>query len=170
MVMQKQPGGNSRSLLESARRVSNPVQERHPAMSFVPRFTVSRRGVLLRAVGLAAAALPLRRGLLLAGPGGKHPDPRPGITSEGVLSDEHVPEKSKKAYAAARELPQILDGLYCHCDCADRDGLRSLLSCFETRMPFNCGLCRGEAELAHKLYLDGKSLDEIRAAIDKRYK
>ena len=100
---------------------------------------------------------------------GKHPEPRPGITAESVLPDDQVAEKAKKAYTAAREHPEILDGLYCHCDCAERDGLRSLLSCFETHMPESCSVCRGEAEMAGRLVGDGKSLDDIRAAIDRKY-
>jgi hypothetical protein len=99
----------------------------------------------------------------------KHPDPRPGITADSVLPDDQVAEKAKNAYAAAREHPAILDGLYCHCDCAERDGLRSLLSCFETHMPESCSVCRGEAEMAGRLIGDGKSLDDIRAAIDRKY-
>ena len=100
---------------------------------------------------------------------GKHPDPRPGITAASVLPDDQVAEKAKKAYAAAREHPEILDGLYCHCDCAERDGLRSLLSCFETHMPESCSVCRGEAEMAGRLAGESQSLDDIRAAIDRKY-
>jgi hypothetical protein len=98
-----------------------------------------------------------------------HPDPRPGITADAVLPDDDVSAKSKEAYAAVREFPAIMDGLYCHCDCAERDGLRSLLSCFETKMPQSCGVCRGEAELAGRLAREGKSLAEIRKAVDERY-
>ena len=99
----------------------------------------------------------------------KHPDPRPGITADAVLPDDEVSASSKEAYAAAREFPAVLDGLYCHCDCAERDGLRSLLSCFESKMPQSCRVCRGEAEMAGRLARDGKSLAEIRKAIDERY-
>jgi hypothetical protein len=98
-----------------------------------------------------------------------HPDPRPGITADAVLPDDDVSASSKEAYAAAREFPAVLDGLYCHCDCAERDGLRSLLSCFESKMPQSCRVCRGEAELAARLARDGKSLAEIRKAVDERY-
>ena len=85
------------------------------------------------------------------------------------IADDQVSEKAKEAYAAVREFPELLDGLYCHCDCAERDGLRSLLSCFETKMPQSCGFCRGEAEMAGRLAREGKTLDEIRKAVDKRY-
>jgi hypothetical protein len=98
-----------------------------------------------------------------------HPDPRPGITATRVLPDERVPAKAREAYRAARACPEVLDGLYCHCDCAARDGLRSLLSCFEGEMPLHCGICQGEAKLAAKLAKRGKSLTAIRAAVDDEY-
>lgn len=98
-----------------------------------------------------------------------HPVPRPGITGDAVLPDDQVAAKAKEAYAAAREFPAVMDGLYCHCDCGERDDLRSLLSCFETKMPQTCGICRGEAEMAARLARDGMTLEEIRKAVDKRY-
>lgn len=98
-----------------------------------------------------------------------HPAPRPGVTAAGVLAEADVPEKSRAAYAAAHEIPQVLDGLYCHCHCDDRDGMRSLLSCFETRMPISCGYCREAAELAVKMHRDGHTLDQIRAAVDREF-
>jgi hypothetical protein len=99
----------------------------------------------------------------------EHPEPRPGITAANVLPDDRVKRRAKAAYQAAREIPEVLDGLYCHCGCAKRDGLRSLLSCFETEMPMSCGICTGEAELALELHRKGSTLAEIRAAVDKKY-
>lgn len=98
-----------------------------------------------------------------------HPTPRPGITAAKVLPPERVPESAREAYKAARAIPEVLDGVYCHCDCAERDGLYSLLSCFETEMPITCGFCLEEAKMAHRLAREGKSLDEIRAAIDAEF-
>lgn len=137
--------------------------------------TLSRRQALFRlaagAAGLAGLALATPRELraLAWRARAKHPEPRPGITADAVLPDEAVPKRSKEAYRVAREIPGVLDGLYCHCDCAERDGLRSLLGCFEGKMATTCGICRGEAVLAGKLHAQGKTLDEIRAAIDEEY-
>jgi hypothetical protein len=36
-------------------------------------------------------------------------------------------------------------------------------------MARHCQICQGQGRLAHRLHKDGKSLDEIRAAIDARY-
>lgn len=102
-------------------------------------------------------------------PDWRHPDPRPGVTAERVLAEADVPAKYRDAYRAAREHPQVLDGIYCHCDCEEHRGLRSLLVCFEGTMPQSCGICLGEARLAARLHGRGKSLAEIRVAIDDTY-
>jgi len=100
----------------------------------------------------------------------EHPEPRPGITAEHVLPADHFKDsKVAKSYDMAREIPEVLDGLYCHCDCGKSMHHRSLLSCFESEQPSGCGLCQEEMRLAYKLHKDGKSLDEIRKAVDDRW-
>lgn len=99
----------------------------------------------------------------------RHPAPRPGITAERVLSPESVREQSRAVYTMAAQIPSLLDGLYCHCDCHERDGLRSLLECFEDEMGSTCGICSGQARLAYELHEQGKSLRDIRKAIDAQY-
>jgi hypothetical protein len=100
---------------------------------------------------------------------GHHPAPREGISGQGVLSGEVVPSSARDAYTIAARIPSILDALYCHCDCHERDELRSLLECFENRMATTCGICQSEARMASEMHADGKSLEEIRKAIDDRY-
>ena len=46
---------------------------------------------------------------------------------------------------------------------------RSLLSCFESRQAIGCMACREEAELVVRLARDGKTLEEIRLAVDKEF-
>jgi uncharacterized protein with PCYCGC motif len=121
--------------------------------------------------GGAAAALV---GVLLASKGGAattHPDPRPGITAERVLTGPAVPRTpgAAEAYAAARAAPQVLDGTYCHCDCSKHARHRSLLTCFESDHGAHCDICMGEAVLAAQLSSRGKTLDEIRQAIDRQF-
>jgi hypothetical protein len=131
---------------------------------------ISRRSALVRLAACVAAPLATVAARRLPTAPTHHPDPRPGITAEHVLPDDKVDAKTRDAYAAAREIPEVLDGIYCHCDCADRhSNLRSLLSCYETEMPMSCGVCAGEARTALRLHRQGKSLDEIRAAIDRQF-
>ncbi|WP_420127827.1 PCYCGC motif-containing (lipo)protein [Longimicrobium sp.] len=99
----------------------------------------------------------------------RHPAPRPGITARNVLAPDAVPERSREVYTMAARIPSVLDGLYCHCDCHERDEKRSLLECFEDTMASTCGICSGQAELAYELHQDGKSLRQIRKAIDTRF-
>ena len=137
-------------------------------------FLAALLGAGVAAVGTPVAVLAMRGGCAghathAGGAAPAHPDPRPGITAERVLAAADVPERSRAAYEAAREIPGVLDGLYCHCDCAERDGLRSLLSCFETRMPTSCGICRESAELALRVHRDGGTLADVRAALDRKY-
>jgi hypothetical protein len=99
----------------------------------------------------------------------RHPAPRPGITAANVLGADAVPERARDAYTIAARIPDVFDGLFCYCDCHERDGKRSLLECYEDDMATTCGICQGEARLVGELHAQGKTLAEIRAAIDKKW-
>jgi hypothetical protein len=103
----------------------------------------------------------------------EHPDPRPGITSEHVLTADALGERKEKvlsAYDLARGHPEIFDGLACACGCTGKNGShRSFLSCFESMQPTGCYGCLEQAELIAPLIKDGKTLAEIRSAIDKKW-
>lgn len=102
---------------------------------------------------------------------GAHPNPRPGITADRVLTDIAIPRTpgSVEAYAAARTAAGTLDGVYCYCDCSKHSGHRSLLTCFESDHGAFCDICMGEAIVAAQMASRGTSLQEIRAAIDSRF-
>jgi len=145
----------------------------------IDRLTFFRRGG-----GLLVAALIDRGSLARVAWAARrpHPDPRPGITSERVLSSDALgllpKDEVVAAYDAARLYPQIFDGLACACGCTpSRDEHRSLatgehrslLVCYETMQPTGCAGCREQARLAGRLAKDGKSLTQIREAFDKEY-
>ena len=107
-------------------------------------------------------------------PVGPHPEPRPGIDASHMPASDTVRRANAEAVEAfdeARTIPEILDGIRCQCGCADQEGMRSLLSCYEgdEAMALHCDICRGQARLAYRLKGKGRSLDEIRAAVDARY-
>lgn len=134
--------------------------------------TLSRRDAITRIGGLLAIAV-VRPGDLRL-PGHKpfeHPDPRPGITGENVLGADKLPNKKKvrAAYDAARRYPEIFDGVLCVCDCKGSMGHRSILACFESDQAVGCMACREVAELIEPLATLGKSLAEIRQAVDKEF-
>ena len=129
---------------------------------------VTRRGALgLLAAPCAALLIGARRPRR-----NPHPDPRPGVDASRILSPERVAEypDAVAAFEEARAIPGILDGLRCQCGCADRPGKRSVLSCYEDDgMALDCEICRGVARLAYRLHGKGRTLAEIRDAVDARY-
>jgi hypothetical protein len=136
---------------------------------------LSRRSFLGRAGGALAALIPGR--LLLPRRAfhpmtGPHPQPRPGITAAKVLTKDQLADTPDliPVFDQVREIPEIVDGIRCQCGCSEIEGNYSLLSCYEgDAMARHCQICQGQGRLAHRLHKDGKSLDEIRAAIDARY-
>jgi len=140
----------------------------------MPHQPGSNRRTFIRALLVAAAAMAPGR-LLWARPRvvePGHPTPRPGITAANVLPDSELTEYPgcESAFQAVRQIPGIVDGIRCQCGCAELPGFYSLLSCYESAgMARICVICQGEARLALRLHQGGKSLDDIRAAIDARF-
>ncbi len=126
--------------------------------------TTSRRTFLLT---VAAALLPAD---VSAGRRFHHPDPRPGVDASRVLATDQVAPHVRDLYDRVRAVPGVIDGIGCHCGCAELPGMYSLLSCYEgSGMAQYCDVCQGEARLATHLHDEGHSLAEIRAAIDRRF-
>ena len=70
----------------------------------------------------------------------------------------------RKSYHVAKEIPGVLVQQPCYCYC-QRQGHRGLLDCFRSGHAASCHICIKEALLAGKMHREGKSLEEIRAAI-----
>jgi hypothetical protein len=128
------------------------------------------RRAMLGALARACAGL-LIAGRASARATGPHPDPRPGIDASHLPAPEKVAEHpdAVPAYDEARTIPEILDGIRCQCGCAEQPGHRSLLSCYEDGMAMDCDICQGQARLAYRLHGKGRTLAQIRSAIDSRY-
>jgi hypothetical protein len=104
---------------------------------------------------------------------GPHPEPRPGIDASRVLTGEQLADYPGviSAFDQVREIPQIVDGIRCSCGCASREGFYSLLSCYEGEgMARHCEVCQGTGRMAYRLHKQGKTLNEIREALDLRYR
>lgn len=103
-----------------------------------------------------------------------HPEPREGITGKDVVSAETLRSEGHDdeviaLYDGIREIPEVADGLACHCGCMLM-GNRSLLTCYhEKGMARGCLICQGEARIAIRRHAEGQSLEQIRRAIDARY-
>ena len=129
----------------------------------------SRRQFVASAVALLL--LPNRaRAMRAVGP---HPTPRPGITAAKVLTRDKLDGNANliAVFDGVREIPDVIDGIRCQCGCAASEGFYSLLTCYEgeNAMAKMCHVCQGEGRLAVRLHKEGKTLDEIRAAIDAKF-
>ena len=83
----------------------------------------------------ATAALSLRPSPRSA-PMLRHPEPREGITGDGILSRETLsafPESTFEIYDMVREISNVADGL-----------------------ATECHICQGEARLAYRRAIDGR--------------
>lgn len=146
------------------------MDSNHPMTETIhPLTALSRRSFLgaLSALVVAAVVRPARaRGMVHPY---THPDPRPGITGEKVLSDPKLPNRAgvRAAYNAARANPEIFDGLACGCGCVDEH--RSLLVCYETTQPIGCFSCREEAKVVGGAVASKQPLDAIRRLVDLKF-
>ena len=139
------------------------------------RIDLSRRH-FLASVGTAVAALILPRRAAAerwpAPPKHVHPTPRPDVDASKVLTADELKDYADAVpiFDKIREIPEIADGIRCHCGCAGHPGFYSLLSCFEKDgMGTYCATCHDEARLVFDLHKQGKTLDEIRAAICAKF-
>lgn len=107
-------------------------------------------------------------------PGGEAPKK---VTSQGfkggetraTLQPSQYTGDTALAYQAAMEIPEVLDSLYCYCDCEKHSGHKSLLSCYVDEHAVHCDICIYEALMAHDLHKKGQGIDVIRKAIDERF-
>jgi hypothetical protein len=139
----------------------------------------SRRGFLtsLAAGCLTLLGVPAPRGghrhhCTVDRQGGQHPDPRPDVDGSRVLTAEQLADAPEfiPLFDGIRAIPHVADGIRCKCGCAALEGFRSLLSCFEGGgMATMCDICQTEGRMAIRLHAQGRTLDQIRRAIDARF-
>lgn len=100
-----------------------------------------------------------------------HPEPRPGISARNVVrsSDLRDYPGAVPVFDMVRSIPQIADGIRCHCGCAELPTMYSLLSCFEGYgMAKRCQDCQAQAGVAYRAFMEGRSLADIRVEVDRR--
>ncbi len=77
--------------------------------------------------------------------------------------------KTERAYRTAHDMPDVIDQLYCYCECDKHSGHLSLLSCYTDNHAANCDICQEEALDAAQMQKQGYSVGKIRAYIDQKY-
>lgn len=77
--------------------------------------------------------------------------------------------QQRAAYAAAKKHADVLEQIYCYCQCKENINHRALIQCFETDHGSNCDVCMTEALIAAKMTEEGRTPAEIQKAIDAHY-
>jgi len=131
-----------------------------------------RKVPAIRYVVVALGVMVLLAGLLATRSGNvQHPSPRAGLTAADVAPAERYASYPRIAevYQMVAQIPEVIDGIYCHCDCSKHSDHRSLLTCFQDDHGAACDVCLTEAALAFRMVGEGRSLKEIRKAVDNLY-
>ncbi|MBI2583355.1 MAG: hypothetical protein HYW25_01690 [Candidatus Aenigmarchaeota archaeon] len=103
--------------------------------------------------------------------------------SEGIRLPYYATSQpmTKEAYMFAVENPEQLNGINCYCGCmqhshSGRIHSRGLLDCFMKedgsfeKHASECDMCLNDALAVKQMSLDGVQKDEIKAAIDDKYR
>lgn len=103
-----------------------------------------------------------------------NPQPKDGSAyvrreTKPTLSPALFVGQTGKAYQIAQEIPDVIDELYCYCECDKHSGHRSLLSCYTDNHAANCDICQDEALEAAKMVKQGVGMAEIRSRIDGKF-
>ncbi|MBT5027499.1 MAG: hypothetical protein HOL15_01870 [Nitrospinaceae bacterium] len=91
------------------------------------------------------------------------------IETRPLLSDAVFTGRVAEAYRIAAEIPKVIDSLFCYCYCKKNHQHKTLLTCYTNRHGSKCDICMGEVFYAYELYNQGKTLDEIVIAVDKKF-
>ena len=106
-------------------------------------------------------------------PGVKVPPVAPAtgflIETRPLMSDAVFIGRVAEAYRIAAEIPKVIDSLFCYCYCTKNHQHKTLLTCYTSRHGSKCDICLGEVFYAYELYNQGKTLDEIVIAVDKKF-
>ncbi|MBI5894340.1 MAG: hypothetical protein HZB79_11995 [Deltaproteobacteria bacterium] len=86
-----------------------------------------------------------------------------------LLSPDLFKGKTAYTYQIAKEIPDVLDNIYCYCNCQMHSGHKSLLSCYTDKHAAFCDICQNQAIRAYELYKEGKDIMTIKRMEDKEF-
>jgi hypothetical protein len=92
-----------------------------------------------------------------------------GGETQPTLSPVPFIGETAKAYQLARDHRELLDSMFCYCNCKKNYGHKSLLSCFVDNHAEKCKICQDQAFYASMQYQQGKDIAQVRIAVDKKF-
>jgi len=92
-----------------------------------------------------------------------------GGETRPILSPARFVGKTAAAYKIAKDNRDLIDSMFCYCNCKKNIGHKSLLSCFADTHAVSCSICQDQAFYASSRYKKGDDITRVRAAVDKRF-
>jgi hypothetical protein len=92
-----------------------------------------------------------------------------GGETRPTLSPARFVGNTTGAYEIAQKNRELLDSMYCYCNCKKNIGHKSLLSCFVDQHAVNCSICKDQAFYANSRFQKGDDIAQVRVAVDKRF-
>jgi len=92
-----------------------------------------------------------------------------GGETRPVLSPVLFVGNIARAYDVARKNRELLDSIYCYCNCKKHFGHKSLLSCFADKHAAECKICMDQAFYADSRFKEGMEIAQVRLAVDKKF-
>jgi hypothetical protein len=92
-----------------------------------------------------------------------------GGETRPTLSPARFVGKTAAAYKIAKDNRELIDSMFCYCNCKKNFGHKSLLSCFVDTHAVKCSICQDEAFYASSRNKKEDDISRIRAAVDKRF-
>jgi hypothetical protein len=92
--------------------------------------------------------------------------PKPNVAT---LDPKLFTGRTRIAYEAAKEVPQVLAQLPCYCGCMSSPGHKNNLDCFHDEHGVECAMCQSIALDARDMWNDGYDIERIRQAVKDRY-
>ena len=101
----------------------------------------------------------------------------PRMIAPEVVDEPQVPanpfdredELAQAATLLAKENRELLDSMYCYCNCKETIGHKSLLSCYADNHAVSCGICQDQAFYAASRFQGGDDIAQVRFAVDKKF-
>lgn len=92
-----------------------------------------------------------------------------GGETRPVLRPSRFTGKVARVYRIAQENRDLLDSLYCYCNCKPNLGHKSLLTCYTNNHAAKCDICLNQALYANSKFKDGFDIAQVRKAVDKKF-
>jgi Protein of unknown function with PCYCGC motif len=130
--------------------------------------STNKQNVILGIV--AIAAMSLIAWVSLHGTGESTDNSSATAKSADVLSPTlFSDERTRSAYQAAKDIPEVLEQLPCFCGCMTSFGHKNNLFCFKDQHGSGCTICQDIALDARKMHDQGMPIAQIQDNIKAKY-